>query len=632
MMALLIQRTSFAQQLHNHTINNQPVSTIIRDTIDRLNDASYNIILRSPDSAHIMAEKALLLSEGIKYNAGVGRSYFNIGKAYWAQSYYPIALFYLKKALMSLPKNKPLLLADCYATTGRTYADLKNYTEAFKYIDRAEHLAGKDAGMLADAISERAYVYMRLQDYEQAAGQARRALVIDRAVKSDIDIAILYGRLSSIFYHQKEYKKALLYLDTAHRMSVATNNRRLRATLYVEYAGIYNQLHNYPLAVLYGNRGAALADSIGVVDALSGSYNALINSYRQQNNLKQAMLWQQKYNDIRDSLDAFSKAKNLQLIQNVFMLNKKLGEIDSIERNNKAIKARIHTKNTTIVMLALSLILLIILLYVTFYYYKQKELLSEQLNEQHGALLDQKKLIEAQAADLQAVSHVKDKLLAVVGHDLRTPLANISNVIRMFELEYLSAEEVHELMKNIYSSVKGADLTLTNLMEWAGSEIKGRSVNITKMDVFSLGTEMEQIFDHALRQKNIRFLNGIVPGSPVLADENHIKVVLRNLISNAIKFTAVDGHICLTADHGDHELIICVEDNGKGMTTDEISRLFHLQTHFSQQGTLGEHGTGIGLILCKELIELNSGRLWVESVSGQGSRFYFSLPLHEAYV
>jgi signal transduction histidine kinase len=143
---------------------------------------------------------------------------------------------------------------------------------------------------------------------------------------------------------------------------------------------------------------------------------------------------------------------------------------------------------------------------------------------------------------------------------------------------------------------------------------------------------MEQTFVHALHLKNISFINRAYPGQGVLADENHLKVVLRNLISNAIKFTSQKGRITLFTTIENSGMVIGIEDNGKGMTSDELDKLFHADTHFSNSGTMGEMGAGIGLLLCKELIELNGGKLEAESTVGKGSKFYFKLPLVKAYA
>jgi signal transduction histidine kinase len=319
-------------------------------------------------------------------------------------------------------------------------------------------------------------------------------------------------------------------------------------------------------------------------------------------------------------------------VQNYYDLNAKINSVTVMEVNDRLNKAKIKSQHVMIRVLLVSLIVVMIILTATYYFYKQKKLLSSKLQEQHKALLDQKQLIEAQTANLQKVNDLKDKLFAVIGHDLRSPVANLSNIIEMFEDGYLTSSEVHELMKNINPVVKGVQLTLSNLVEWAGSQIKGINVNSSNVDIFLLGVEMEQTFIPALQVKNLEFINSAYPGRGAVADENHLKVILRNLISNAIKFTPENGTITLGTTIENNQLIISVTDSGQGMSEDEVKKLFSINTHFSHSGTSGEKGTGIGLLLCKELVELNGGQLRVKSKLGKGSTFYFNLPLVKAYA
>ena len=415
-------------------------------------------------------------------------------------------------------------------------------------------------------------------------------------------------------------------------MSMKIHNRRLCAYTYAEYALAYNGIGKYDNAIKYAKKGIALADSIGVIDAETKAYNALVESYELKNEIKKALSVQKEYISVRDSLSSQAKLKTITLVQNYYDLNTKMNSIIQMQVNDRINKARIKSQDALIGILIVSLITLTVILSTTYYFYKQKKLLSNELRQQHKALLDQKQLIEVQTVNLQTVNKLKDKLLAVIGHDLRTPVANLSNIAEMFEAGFLTAEEVHNLMKDINPVVKGAELTLSNLVEWAGSQIKGRSVQSSNVDIFLLGVEMEQTFVHALQLKKIDFINHAYPGQGVLADENHLKVILRNLVSNAIKFTDNKGHITLATVVENNEIIISVEDTGKGMTKDEMDKLFYLNTHFSHSGTSGEKGTGIGLLLCKELVELNGSKLKVTSISGKGSVFYFNLPLVKAYA
>jgi signal transduction histidine kinase len=630
-LLLLLQTGLFAQSVSQFPSTNNTVD-IQQKNIDHLNDVAFDIYLEAPDSARAIAENALLLSAKSKYQLGIGRSYMNIGHVYWSQSYYPIALFYLNKALMSLPTDKPLYISNCYNIIGRTYTDLKNYKDALINLDKSEQFAHGDPDRLAEVYSERSLVYKRTGRYDEAIANANKALALNKIAHDKSNEAVLYGRLSGIYRLKYDDKAALAYSDTALKASFATHNKRLRATTYVEYAEIYEHMHDYDKAILYANKGGNLADSIGVVDAITAAYKTLISSYEGKSNIPLAMNYQKRYNKMQDSLNTFNKNKNTELIKDYFVLNTRLNDMAAAERNTSEIKEKVKWQRTIIITLSLSLIAMVIILSVTYYFYEQKKAFSEKLNIQHEELIKQKQLIEAQTTNLETLSKIKDKLLAVIAHDLRTPLANLRNISDMFDADYLTNEEVHFLMKDVNPTVKSAELTLSNLLEWAGSQMKGQSITVSQLDIFALGSEMAQTFTQALQKKNIEFLNQASPGNSVLADENHIKVVLRNLVSNAIKFTDTNGRVILNSKVDEDRIIISVEDNGKGMSADEIGKLFTAQTHFSQRGTSGESGTGIGLMLCKELVELNGGRLWIESVPGKGSTFYFSLPLNAEYA
>jgi len=521
------------------------IPVTVKSNIDHLNVVARAVYLRSPDSARKVTQNALLLSEKYNYQLGKGESFLNLGHIYWSQSYYPVSLFYLNTALNYLPDSKPLELADCYSALGRTYADLKNYKQALNYLDKAYHFGWSDTRMLAEIYSERSYVYCAMKDYTRAVAAAKYALKLDEAINYKRNIAVLHGRLGGIYTDKKDFSTALAYDDTAYRLSFETNNKRLRAKTLAEYALINNKLGKFARAIGYAHSAIALADSIDFVDARTLAYNALVNSYQLTHNLNKALFFQKKYNALQDSVITSEKLKSILLIQNYFAFNSKMNSLALMEVNNRDNRAKIRSQQALITILIVSLVVLMIILSATYYLYKQKKILNSKLEQQHNALLDQKHLIEVQTVNLQMVNDLKDKLLTVIGHDLRTPVANLSNMVEMFEAGDLTAADVYGLMKNINPIVKGAELTLSNLLEWAGNQLKGRNVHFANVDIFLLGVEMEQTFKHALQLKNIEFVNNAYPGQSVLADENHLKVILRNLISNAIKFTNYKGTITL---------------------------------------------------------------------------------------
>jgi signal transduction histidine kinase len=419
----------------------------------------------------------------------------------------------------------------------------------------------------------------------------------------------------------------MAYSDTAMHMSYPVNNRRLRAISFIEQATIYNLLNQFDKAIDLAKKGAVLSDSIGVMDGITSAYKTMTYSFEQKHDMVQSLAYQKKYSQALDSLSATNKRKNTELIQSYFELNSRLNAIAAIEQKARVYQEKIHLQKVIIVTLLISLFIVIFVLSVIYYLYKQKRVLSNRMRKQHKALLIQKELIEEQSVNLAGINSLKDKLLAVIGHDLRTPIANLHSILRMYNTGVLTDAEVQGLMQEIEPVVQSAELTLSNLLEWAGSQIKGVNHEPSAVDIHLIGMEIGRIFNYLLQQKNIRFGNEALPRTCVQADERHVKVILSNLVSNAIKFTGDKGIITLSSVVEGNSLIINITDTGNGIPAERLDRLFSLNTKYIAIGTSGEKGTGIGLFLCKELIEFNGGRLWVNSEVNKGSAFSFSLPL-----
>lgn len=624
----LLSLVFFSAFSRTNSLNyNDTIPLKIYNEIDQLNSNSKKIFLTNPDSAHGLASKALIMAEKLNDSMRMGRSFLNLGLIYWSQSYYPISLFYLKSALNYFPPKSFPDHSEAYKSLGRSYADLGDYKNAFKYLNLGLKFAGNDAESRAEVFSERSYVYCHINNYQQALIEANSAQKINRQNNLERNIAIVDSRFAYIFRLKGEFNKALPYVDTALALAVKTNNNRLLAFSNLQYAQLYNSIGLNDKALFFAKKSINLATKIGILDFQKLAFDEVVKSYEQKNDLRQAIYFQKKFNSLKDSINNKSKLNTITLVQNYYDLNTKMNGLAILKATEKSNYAKIQFQKILIRLLFISVIFLVLILIGTYYFYRQKQLLSRELQNQHEALLRQKQLIEVQTINMQAVNDLKDKLIAVIGHDLRSPVSNLSSIIELFETGQLGAEEVTDLMKTINPIVKGAELTLLNLMEWASSQIKGKNVQTSPVDIFILGIEMEQTFKHALKVKKISFINDTKPGEEVYADQNHLKVILRNLISNAIKFTEVMGTIALAALVEGEEVLISVSDTGRGMEEEEVQKLFDINAHFSNPGTMGEKGTGIGLLLCKELIELNGSKLGVQSSRGKGSTFFFKLPL-----
>lgn len=229
---------------------------------------------------------------------------------------------------------------------------------------------------------------------------------------------------------------------------------------------------------------------------------------------------------------------------------------------------------------------------------------------------------------LNLLNSQKDMFFSIIAHDLKNPFTSIigHSELLMMEVQSKDYDAVEEIAGVILNSSKRAMDLLFNLMEWAKSQTGKYSLNPTSFLLKDVASEVFAMFDQIAIQKLIKINMVISEEIEISADRNMIATILRNLISNAVKFANPGGEITVyTVSTGD-SLTICVKDNGVGMSQEELKKLFSTDTPITSLGTNNEKGTGLGLILCKEFVEKHRGKIWVESEKDQGSTFYVSLP------
>jgi signal transduction histidine kinase len=247
-----------------------------------------------------------------------------------------------------------------------------------------------------------------------------------------------------------------------------------------------------------------------------------------------------------------------------------------------------------------------------------------QLKNQELIKLTQE--IKEQNEQLALANKTKDKLFSIIAHDLRNPVAALRNTIDILDPAILNSEELEFIKGELSKQFGSMDFTLTNLLIWAKSQLKGEQFQKEIINLKKITEQVTELFAPDLFNKEIKVENKISQNTAVFADSNHLQFVLRNLINNAIKFSTHNDIITLYHDVQDKYVIISIQDQGVGISKEKQTKLFNIHTNYSTEGTGGEKGTGLGLILCKEFIEKNDGEIWVESQEGQGSTFFLSLP------
>lgn len=237
----------------------------------------------------------------------------------------------------------------------------------------------------------------------------------------------------------------------------------------------------------------------------------------------------------------------------------------------------------------------------------------------------QKQLADEKALTLEMMNAEKDKLFSIISHDLRSPLALTQQYFSALKEVEMDNEERQELEKELVNNLSNAEELLNNLLNWAKNQMQNATPQIKKINLNQLLEKKMEVFQNIALKKDIVLTININENIAVKADMDMLRLIIRNLLNNAIKFTPAGGKIELTAIKQDADCVISVKDNGIGIPANKHGDIFSLKAN-STYGTENEKGTGLGLVLCKDYTLLQNGKIWFTSTEGAGTTFFVSLP------
>jgi two-component system sensor histidine kinase/response regulator len=237
--------------------------------------------------------------------------------------------------------------------------------------------------------------------------------------------------------------------------------------------------------------------------------------------------------------------------------------------------------------------------------------------------------LEELARDLKSLNETKDKFFSILAHDLKNPFSSLLGASEYLykDVEKHDFEKIKMLGKILYNSAKSGYDILANLLEWSRSQTGTLNFNPGKINLSEVIRNNISLVSTAANSKKIRITADVQNGLEIVADANMLNTVIRNLLTNALKFTQSGGNVIIRTESVTNEVIVSVEDSGTGIPQEDIDKLFRIDVKYVNRGTDNESGTGLGLILCKEFIAKHGGKIWVDSRLNEGSTFHFSIPV-----
>lgn len=529
--------------------------------------------------------EAFELSEHLNDQLLYAETASHLGSLYLQMEQYAKALDYDKKALACRSDlDNPDGIAKSYNNIGKAYIELKKTDSAFYYFDQSlafcERIRYKKGTVKALTNIGRMYSEQGMDD--KAAGLLTRAFVLSNQAGYDIGIAESSLALADIAKKAGQADKAIGY----YQLSLS----KVKTTNYYEI--------------------------------LEGVYNGLFGCYSAIGDYRSALQYHVLLLEVEKELLNVENKRQLALLNISFDVERKDKDNRMLRTDNELKELLIKKKNALMWLIVVALSFTIVLcaaIYNRLYAKKKANRLLEELNNELAAL----------NTELEKANREKDKLFTIIAHELRNPLYWFQNLAEVLSKKFktMPADKVQKSLSALDESAKNAFHLMDNLLQWSRSKLNRIHPRRASHKLSDLVADTAEMYQTILRHKELAFHNDIPDDITVYADADLLCCVIRNLLSNAIKYTPGQGTIRIACSQTEDLTTVVVSDSGTGIPDTNIYRVFDDGLD-SVPGLLEEKGSGLGLKLCKEFVELNGGRIWVKSRANAGTQIFFTVPVY----
>jgi len=608
----------------------------------------------------------------------IGDSQNGIGLILIEQQKYSEALEIFNNALIIAKEvNDKLLQAFIYNNLGLIQLKISNYPESLRYsmkaIDLLEDIGKED--MIYSPLNNIAYIYLKNKNYSQAIKSIQKSLKISSRLNDFQNILVAELQLgnaynlthrkdSSLYYYSKALEGAkkignTKYIGMAHRQIglIYDQNSKFNEALFhyeksyensksqkyingeaialVSMAMCYLKNNNSPKALGLSLRAHELIKETEHKSTRKSVYETLAKVYKAEDHLDSAYKYQSLHHQIERSIYTDKKARELSKLETQFDTKNKIKENQLLKTKTQVQELRISSQKNTLNYMIVFSILIGTLLFFAIWQYRKQKLLSIALVSRNKKINLQKHELDLLISELRhtvlqlkEVNATKDKFFSIIAHDLLNPfhiLLSFSNILKL-QFDEMNNTEKKQMITDLSETAHSTFTLLDNLLEWSRSQKGLIEIKPTEFFIINLIDSVVGTYKVNARTKDIQIHVESNPNQTIIVDEPTLNICLCNLVNNAIKFTPESGTITISAQQNNNKLRLKISDSGIGMNKKTLKKLFKIEDSFSTRGTNKEKGSGLGLILVKELVEKNQGRIFVESELGKGSHFMIDLP------
>ena len=563
------------------------------------------------------------IAENKKDLKSLSELYTKLGAKYGRNYIYDKAIYNFYKSL-SVNKyiNDSIGISNSYKNLGLLYLFTNDTVKAIENLQRSLNISLKIKNKRSTAYTLKGFgnLYMQLNNFEKALNYQLWALKIFEEIKENKEISFTLSDIGDTYKSMKKYLVALKYFKKSINIKLNINDKYYRAYLFINIGNTFLDLDKYDSAYVYIKQAEMITKNGYDIGISSMVYEAYSTYYSMTGDYKNAFQYQKLFKTASDTIFNNQNNERINQLKVKYEIDEFETENQLLKQNNViqkfAIEKQTYLRNTFI---AISILITILVLFV-FYRFLLKQKANKVLSEKNKQISDQKNQLEEAYA-------TKDKLFAIITHDLKNPFGTIISLSGFLEESYNDIDDNHRIhaIKTLKKSANSAYDLLENLTKWLMSQNKNIPIKISKFDISIAIQTILTFYKIETEKKKISIVFDNTEKSYVLADEQMIKTIIRNLLSNAIKFTPENGEITIKIKKLKNEIHVAINDTGIGIKDEDKEKIFKIDSNFTTSGTSKEKGSGLGLILSKEFAERNNSRIWFESEEGKGSTFYFSI-------
>ncbi len=549
--------------------------------------------------------KSLKIAQKLAIDEEVADSYKEVGIIYFNQGEYPDALHYFQQAQKLYEKTKQQMgVANILNNIGLIYHNLGEYDKSLQNYQKTLEIDRKLGGKrgIAYTLNNIAVVYEKQDQLAEARQYYEESLKIKQEIDDQQGIANTLSNIGIVHEKQKQYAIAEEYYLESLKINRTVGNK-FRLTHILNALGEFHyKQKKFDKGRAYCQEALAIAEAIDSKYRVQIAAKSLMELEELAGNKAKAYDYALTYMAAKDTLFNEDKSREIGRLEAKYAFDKRAQAL-KLQQTKKEFQLNQKIQQQQYLLYGVALVAFFLIVIALIYYRYSTKL--KQLNA------------------------TKDKLFAIVAHDLKNPLSAFRAITQSLSenLNQISQKEIQYFLDKINTSSLQLYELLQNLLHWAINQTGQIEYKPQAIDIQMLSKQVIQQLEVNATLKSIQVTNQIQPTPTAFADPKMTSLTLRNLLSNAIKFTPKEGKITLQAIQKAQYLHIIVQDTGIGISKEDQAKLFRIDSDPKKVGSSPEKGTGLGLILCKELVEKQQGKIWVESQEGKGSRFIFSLPL-----